>query len=241
MRIPQNSQIFACRGQASDNEIIKMIVNEITTNIIRNAREGESIRSLANRIGFAYSAVYGWILELEKYGVVRIIRKGNKNIIKINKENLVYEKIKELDAAVSVIDKDKEFWRIIQNVKLRLRFARGTAIAIWTKGGFITGDFYNKIYFLEVHEKDASSLKELLDKKNIAWTEDKIVNKRPLVYIIHKKNKINVENINKLPVMPLKELVSYCKELYLDNVLEQLDILYGLKLNAKYSEIHTNI
>ena len=64
-----------------------MIINEITIRIIRNARDGESIRSLANKIGFAYSAVYGWILELEKYEVIRIIRKGNKNIIKINNKN----------------------------------------------------------------------------------------------------------------------------------------------------------
>src|SRR3989344_5704908 len=107
------------------------IVNEITIKIIRNARDGESIYSLANKIGFAYSAVYRWILELEKYEVVKIIRKGNK---------------------------------------------------------------------------------------------------RPLVYIISKK-KFAIEKLNKLPVMPLKELVEYCSKLYLDNVLEQLDLLYNLGIN----------
>jgi hypothetical protein len=217
-----------------------MIVNEITMSIIKNVKDGESIRSLANKIEFAYSAVYGWILELEKYGAVRIIRKGNKNVIKINSENLMYKKFKELDVAVSIIDNDKEFWEIIKNTKLRVRFTKGTAIAIWTKGGFITGDFYEKIYFLEVYEKNISSLKKLLDLKNIAWTEDKIITKRPLIYITPKKE-FNVEKMSNLPVMPLKELVSYCKELYLDNVLEQLNILYGLGLNAKYSEVYTNI
>src|SRR3989338_7059753 len=97
------------------------IVNEITIKIIRNARDGESIYSLANKIGFAYSAVYKWILELEKYEVVKIIRKGNKNIIKINK-NLIYDKFKELDNAVSVIDKDNVFWILIKGIKLRIRF-----------------------------------------------------------------------------------------------------------------------
>ena len=216
-----------------------MIVNEITIKIIRKVRDGESIRSLANKIGFAYSAVYRWILELEKYEVIKIIRKGNKNIIKINK-NLIYDKFKELDNAVSVIDKDNEFWELIKNLKLRIRFTKSTAITIWTKGGFITGDFYDKVYFLEVAEEDISSLKKILDEKNISWTEDKLVNKRPLVYITPKKE-FTIEKLNKLPVMPLKELVEYCSKLYLDNVLEQLDLLYNLGINKRYSEVYTNM
>src|SRR3989338_9901144 len=209
------------------------ILNEITMQIIKNVRDGESIRSLANRIGFAYSAVYGWILELERYEVVRVIRKGNKNIIKINK-NLIYNKFKELDNAVSVIDKDKEFWELIKSIKLSVRFVKGSAITMWTKGGFITGDFYDKIYFGEVFEKDADSLKKILNEKNISWTENKLINKRPLVYIIP-KNEFKIEKLNNLSIMPLRELVRYCKELYLDNVLEQLDLLYDLGLNKRYS------
>nr|MBI4156944.1 helix-turn-helix domain-containing protein [Candidatus Woesearchaeota archaeon] len=216
-----------------------MIINEITTKIIRNAKNGESIRSLANKIGFAYSAVYGWILELEKYEVVRIIRKGNKNIIKINK-NLIYDKFRELDNAVSIIDKNNDFWGFIKDTKLKIRFSKGTAITIWTKGGFITGDFYDKIYFLEVFEKDANSLKKALNEKNIAWTENKLIPKRPLIYIIPKKE-FTIKRLNNLPIIPLNELVDYCKELYLDNVLEQLDLLYNLGLNKRYSEIYTNI
>jgi len=216
-----------------------MIINEITIRIIRNARNGESIRSLANKIGFAYSAVYGWILELEKYEVIRIIRKGNKNIIKINNKNVIYNKFRELDNVVSVIDKNNEFWEFIKNTRLKIRFVRGTAITIWTKGGFITGDFYDKIYFLEAVEKNINSLKKELEEKNIAWTENKLTNKRPLVYIIPKKE-FDIEDINSLPVMPLRELVDYCKELYFDNILEQLDLLYGLGLNKRYSEVYTN-
>lgn len=216
-----------------------ILASEITIKIIRNAEDGENIHSLANRIGFAYSAVYNWILKLEKYEAIRIIKKGNKNIIKINKKNLIYNKFRELDNAVSVIDKDKDFWEFIRNTKLKIRFTKGAAITIWTKGGFITGDFYDKIYFLEVDEKDATSLKKILDEKNISWTENKLTKKRPLIYLTPKK-KFNIEKINKLSVMPLKELLKYCKDLYLDNVLEQLDLLYNLGLNKKYSEIYTN-
>ena len=207
--------------------------------IIRNAKDGESIRSLANRIGFAYSAVYKWTSSLEKYEVIQIIRKGNKNVIKINK-NLIYQKFIGLDNAVSVIEEDNEFWELVKSTKLRIRFVKGTAITIWTKGGFITGDFYDKIYSLEADSNDIDSLKKILTEKNIAYTEDKLINKRPLVYLISKNN-LKIEKINGLPVMPLKELVDYCTELYLDNVLEKLDLLYHLNLNKRYSEIYTNI
>ncbi|MBU3907275.1 MAG: hypothetical protein KKA64_03415 [Nanoarchaeota archaeon] len=215
------------------------IINEITIKIIKNAKDGESIHSLANRIGFAYSAVYNWILKLEKYDIIKITRKGNRNNIKINK-NLIYRKFIELESAVSAVQKDNELWRLVKEAKLRVRFVKGTAITIWTGGGFITGDFYDKIYFLEVFEKDANSLKKILEKNNIPFTESNINSQRPLVYITPKKN-FKIERVNGLPIMPLKELVVYCKKLYLDNVLEQLDLMYNLNLNIRYAEIYTNI
>ena len=216
-----------------------MVANEITIKIVRNARDGESIRSLAIRIGFAYSAVYKWVLELEKYEVIKITKMGNKNLIKLNK-NLIYKKFIELDKAFSVIDKDNEFWKLIKITKLQMRFVKGTAIAIWTRGGFITGDFYDKLYFLDVFEKDVNSLKKTLKEKGIDYTENKLTVNRPLVYITPKKS-FKIEKVQGLPTVPLKEVVSYCNELSLDNVLEQLDLLYGLNLNKRYSEIYTNV
>ena len=216
-----------------------VIINEITMSIVKNAEDGESIYSLAAKIGFAYSAVYRWISELEKYGLISLIRTGNRNIIKINK-NLIYKKFKELDDAVSVIDKDNIFWNLIKTLKLRMRFAKGTAATIWTKGSFITGDFYDRIYFLEVEKKDADKLKKALKKEGIAYTEGGSNNKRPLVWIIEKEN-LEIEKKDGLPVMPLNELVEWGKELHLENILEQLDILYNLRLNVKYSEVSTNV
>ncbi len=214
------------------------VINEITVDIVKNAKDGESIYSLASKIGFAYSAVYKWISELEKYGVISLIRKGNKNVIKINK-NLIYKKFKELDNAVSVIEKDNTFWGLVKTLKLKMRFVKGTAATIWTKGGFITGDFYDRIYFLEVEKKDGDKLKNSLKKEGIAYTEGTSNNKRPLVWIIEKEN-LEIEKKDGLPVMPLRELVEWGKELHLDNILEQLDNLYNLGLNARYAEVVTN-
>ncbi len=214
------------------------VINEITMDIVKNAKDGESIYSLASKIGFAYSAVYRWISELEKYGVISLIRKGNKNAIKINK-NLIYKKFKELDNAVSVIEKDNTFWGLVKTLKLKIRFVKGTAATIWTKGSFITGDFYDRIYFLEVEKKDVDKLKNSLKKEGIAYTEGTSNNKRPLVWIIQKEG-FEIEKKDGLPVMPLKELVEWGKELHLDNILEQLNLLYDLGLKVKYAEVLTN-
>ncbi len=214
------------------------VINEITVDIVKNAKDGESIYSLASKIGFAYSAVYRWISELEKYGVISLIRKGNKNVIKINK-NLIYKKFKELDNAVSVIEKDNTFWGLVKTLKLKIRFVKGTAATIWTKGSFITGDFYDRIYFLEVDKKDTDSLKKSVKKEGIAYTEGKANNNRPLVWIIQKEG-FEIEKKDGLPVMPLKELVVWSKELRLENILEQLNLLYNLGLNVRYAEVLTN-
>lgn len=214
------------------------IVNEITMDIVKNAKDGESIHSLASKVGFAYSAVYRRILELEKYGVINLIRKGNKNAIKINK-NLIYKKFKELENAVSVIEKDNKFWGLVNTLKLRIRFVKGTAAAIWTRGSFVTGDFYDRIYFLEVEKRNASPLKKVLKEEGIAYTEGEANSRRPLVWIIQKKC-FEMRRKNGLPVMPLRELVEWAKELQLENILEQLDILYNLGLNARYAEVLTN-
>src|SRR3989344_8206225 len=218
---------------------IMVIINEITMSIVKNAEDGESIYSLAVKIGFAYSSVYKWISELERYGVISLIRKGNRNIIKINK-NLIYKKFKELDDAVSVIDKDNIFWNLIKTLKLRMRFAKGTAATIWTKGSFITGDFYDRIYFLEVEKKDIGNLKKALKKEGIAYTEGELSNKRPLAWVIEKEN-LKIEKKEGLPIMPLEELVEWCNGLYLENILEQLNLLYNLGLDVRYSEVSTNV
>src|SRR3989338_6292668 len=201
------------------------IINEITMDIVKNAEDGESINSLASKIGFAYSAVYRWVSELERYGVISLIRKGNRNVIKINK-NLIYRKFKELDDAISVIEKDGNFWELVKTLRLRARFVKGTAAAIWTQGSFITGDFYDRIYFLEVDRKDLPSLKNILKKQGISYAEKEISAKRPLVCIIPGDG-FRIARKGGLPVMPLNEFVKWCKDLQLENILEQLDLLYN--------------
>lgn len=215
------------------------IVNPITIKIVRNVEDGYTIHKLAKKVGFAYSAVYKWVKKLQEYDVFQLNEMGNKTIIKVNK-NLIYRRFMQLDSAVSVIDKDGMFWHLIKRTNLKVRFVKGTAVAIWTRGSYITGDFFDKIYFLEVYKKDFFSLKQILKKHGINYctSEKKIIRNRPLVYIIPKRRFIIEQKLG-LPVMPLNELVGWCKKLDLDVILEQLDILYDLNLKIKYAEVRT--
>src|SRR3989344_2866158 len=120
------------------------IINQITNSIIKNTKDGETIRRLAEKTGFAYSAVYKWVMILKGYEVISLIEKRNKSIIKINK-NEIYRKFLELDSAVKVIDKDRMFCNVINKLKLNARFTKSTAIVVWTQGSYITGDFIDKI------------------------------------------------------------------------------------------------
>ena len=168
------------------------IINQITTAIIKNAKDGDTIRSLAERTGFAYSAVYKWIMILKDYNVIRLVEKGNKNIIKINK-NDIYKKFIELDNAIGVVEKDRVFWDIIKKIRARARFIQNTAIVIWTRGSYITGDFLDSVYFLEIYYKDLVQFKKNLKKYDISYSEKEIINKRPLIYIISSKKEFKIE------------------------------------------------
>ena len=214
------------------------MINNITMNIIKHAKDGETIRSLAHRIGFAYSAVYKWIAVLERYDALHVIRRGNKNILQINK-NEIYKGFMALHNSIETVEKDKLFWHIIKKTNLDVRFVQSTAIVIWTHGSYITGDFSDRVYFLEVTEKDKDSLKKLLKRHDIFYAEQNAIEERPFVRIIVRKSFATARK-NGLPIMPLQELVSWCQKLYLDSVLEQLDDLYHLKLQEKYAEIKTN-
>ena len=217
------------------------MINQITNSIVKHAKNGETIHSLAKKTGFAYSAVYKWVMVLRDYEVINLIEMRNKSIIKINR-NEIYKKFRELNNAVNVIEKDRIFWDIIKKTRLKIRFIESTAVVIWTQGSYITGDFIDKVYFLEGYNKDLPSFEEILKKYDIKYSEDKIVaDERPFVYITPKRNKFEINRKNNLPVIPLNELLKWCKKLYLDNVLEHLDQMYHLNLKTKYSEIKTNI
>lgn len=214
------------------------IVNPITFEIIRKMHDGFTIRQIAGKTGFAYSAIYRWVKELEKNFILTSENRGNKILINANKSQ-VYESFAGLIKAIAIEKKDRLFWTLMKKTNLNARFSDNTAAVIWTEGAYITNDFFSKIYYVEVSVKDAKEFVNLLNKCNIAYSLDRTQKEDyrnlPFVYLIIKKD---VKKFKKedLPVISLKELVSWCKKLELEPILEQLKSIYKLKLNAKYSE-----
>lgn len=218
------------------------IINPITSEIIKKAKEGDTIRNISKNTGFAYSAVYNWISKLANMGVFRLEKKGNKTIIKIN-SNEIYASFQKLIEKTKEQEKDYLFWDLMKKTKLKIRLGKETSSIIYTQGGYITGDFYNRIYYIDVLEKDYSKLCKTLEKYNIHFSREKSINKseRPFI-IINIRTKINkIYDFKSLPLTPLEEVVKWCKKLKLEPILEQLNILYKIPIKQKYSEIYTNV
>lgn len=215
------------------------IINPITVAIMNETRNGDSIREVSRKTGFAYSAVYRWVMALVDYGVLSLENHGNRKEIFVNKIPL-YLKFTELSHYVHVLEGDKTFWRLMKKTRLGVRFVMDTAAVVWSQGGYVTGDFYDKIYHVEVLERDLTAFEQMLKKRNIEFGKEVRGANRPFVCIKTRK-KIRIEKKNGLPVMPLKELVTWCMKLDLEPVLEQLDTMYNLGLKIKYSEVLTNV
>ncbi|MFA4820110.1 MAG: helix-turn-helix domain-containing protein [Candidatus Aenigmatarchaeota archaeon] len=224
------------------------IINPVTAAIIKEAKDGDTIREIAMKTGFAYSAVYGWVMELAKNDMFEVKDEGNRKRI-YAKHTALYNQFAGLIRAVSEAEQDKAFWAFVRKTKLNVRLAGGAAISLWTRGSYITGDFFDRVYILEVATNDSDNLKNELNRHKISYTEGDKKETRPLVFLTIKNlgktdvrsTSFSIEKIEGIPVMPLKELVAWCKKLNLDAVLEQLDALYNLGLKTKYSEVHTNV
>ncbi len=214
-------------------------INPITAKIIKTAEDKDTIRKIANKTGFAYSAVYRWIKELNKLGILKLERKGNKTLITIQ-HNEIYINFKNLIEKIEEYEKDKKFWAFIKNTKLRIRLGKETSAVIWTKGPYITGDFYNKIYHVDVVKQDFKALCKELRKYNINLSTDKQnITTKPSVIITTKNFK--TEKTQNLSLTPLKEVIKWCRKLKLEPILEQLSIIYKIPIKEKYSEVSTNV
>src|SRR3989344_3050723 len=136
------------------------IINPITAAIIEKTKEGDTVRAVAIKTGFAYSAVHNWISKLENMGVFKLEKNGNRTIIKIN-SNEIYASFQKLIKKTKEQEKDYLFWNLMKKTKLKIRLSKETSSIIYAQGGYITGDFYNKIYYVDVLIKDYSKLSNI--------------------------------------------------------------------------------
>ena len=217
------------------------IINPITTEIVNKVKEKDTVRKIAKKTGFAYSAVYKWTNKLALFNVLKLEDKGNKIYISIE-ENDIYLAFKNLIERINEYKKEVRFWNFIKKTKLKIRLAKETSAVIWTKGSYILADFYNKIYYIDITKEDYSKLNKKFKKLGISFSKnknDEITTKPFIIVNIVKKSKIT--KINNLPLVPLNELIKWCKKLKLEPILEQLNIIYNIPIKEKYSEVFTNV
>ena len=208
------------------------IVTPVAAAVIRAARDGDTILAVAKRTGFAYSAVHRAIRALAEAGVIRVEPAGRRSRIRL--AGPLYRQYAAFIEAIAIEERDRSFWVVVRAAK-GVRLARGSAAAVWTHGGYITGDFAERVYEVEAAPDAARRFAGALAKAGVASSKDGDPAARPFVRI-RIVRRCPVERVSGVPVMPLPEFVRWCKRVALEPVLEQVDKMYGLSLGAKYSE-----
>ena len=110
------------------------------------------------------------------------------------------EKIKE---------KNRAFWKLMNITKLRVRISMGTAAVLWAESNYVDIDFWDDIYYVDVHKGDFRIFKQELRANKVAYvtgTDEKLKEKRkqrPLIMLIP-IDEFSSEIKSGFPIIPLK-------------------------------------
>lgn len=148
---------------------------------------------------------------------------------KINKE-----KVKE---------KTRVFWKIIGTTQLRARITKESATVLWTEGNVADIDFWNDIYYVDVHKDDLNMFKRWLRVNKIIYITGEIneelkekIKRRPLI-VLTSIEEFSSEIKRGFPIMPLKEFIQWCKgKQPLEHMLEYADMRFNLGLGIRCSD-----
>jgi hypothetical protein len=143
------------------------------------------------------------------------------------------EKIKE---------KNRAFWKLMNIIKLRVRITRQTAAVLWADDNYVDIDFWDDIYYVDVHKDDLRIFKQWLRANKVACvtgTDEKLKEKRkqrPLI-MLTAIDKFSSEIKSSFPIIPLKEFVQWCKGRQpMENILEYVDMRFDLGLGIRCSD-----
>ena len=143
------------------------------------------------------------------------------------------EKIKE---------KNRAFWKLMNITKLRVRISMGTAAVLWAESNYVDIDFWDDIYYVDVHKGDFRIFKQELRANKVAYvtgTDEKLKEKRkqrPLI-MLTAIDKFSSEIKSGFPIIPLKEFVQWCKGRQpMEHMLEYADMRFDLGLGIRCSD-----
>ena len=210
------------------------ILNPHVMKIVISARDKDSIRSIAKRIGLSYGWTYYWTQQLISSGLFK--RKNNR--IFLDKTNRLY---KELIGFVKRNFKNDISFRYyaLGLFGIKYSFTKTDAVFIWTKGGYNISR-YKEFYpiFIKVRKIDLELFASYCKKLGF-----KINSNRHVFFSVDILEDFKVYNLNGMPVDSLEETIKFMKDnIYnFEPALEMIQEMYNKKLKIRYKEIKTNV
>jgi len=152
-----------------------------------------------------------------------------------------YQIVKPEEFVKKIIKDNLEKENILKKSNKKYAFTNSTAVNIWTDGYYWT-DFTKgfKPIHINIFKKDIkywqNFFKENDTEYNLSYENKTLFG---LTYIVHPKEKFNIETKDRTPVVPLKETIEFCKKNIFTYrpVLEYLYKKYNLNIfdNFKFN------
>lgn len=127
---------------------------------------------------------------------------------------------------------------VLKHAKKKYAYCDNDAVSIWTDGYYWTGFTAGfKPIHIKILKKDLEWWRNFFKERDVEFSI--IGEQRTLFglwYVLHPEEKFIVEKKDGVPVIPLKEVIEFCKEngLTYRPALEYLDKNYKLKLFEEY-------
>ena len=210
------------------------VINPYVIKIIIAAREGDSMRSISQRIQLSYGWTYKWMQELAEVGVFRL----TKTKIYINKRNRFYQKC--ITFIRDVLGKDISFYYAVLNLfGIEYCFTKTDAVFMWTKGGYNIAR-YKKFYpvFIRVKQEDRKIFESYCKKLSLH-----IKKKGGIFYEVDYRHRIAITYIDNTPADSLHETIHFMEQnkYNFEPALEMIKEMYKKRINVKYKETITNV
>lgn len=216
-----------------------VIFDETAAQVVLAVEEGDSIRSVAQRIQTPYETVRLAVNELEAAGYVEY--DNGLTVV----DNSIQDAALELMSASARVSPPsiEEVYVLPHFGDWPFAFTRIDAVYVWTQGGYqIARSPDDYPLFLAVTDENVEDWEAFFDSFDIPTSFER----QPvesisgsIQVILYPQSELDVEWVEGYPVIPRTETIDYMEEHYaqFQPALEMLDRMYDdLELGVEYSE-----
>ncbi len=207
------------------------MINPHVMKIIVAAREEDSIKAIAKRVGLSYGWTQKWVKELVKEGVFKEKWRG----VILQEKNITYQEIiKFIKKSVNEVSL---YYAILQLSGICYCFTKTDAVYIWTEGRYNIARYKNFYpIFIKIHQKDYDLFIKYCKKLQL-----RINDKKNAFYVPERVNSITAISKNNFFVEPLDNTINFMKKnIYnFEPALEMIDEMYEKNLKIKYKEVNS--